>query len=80
MQPLEQQPDVMEIAKLWANDQYVSQDRLRYAVQQIKKMIAPGNDLPEGQIMWLSSLAAAMNREAARRDSLMRLRSEGITP
>lgn len=80
MQLLERQPDVMEIAKLWANDQYVSQERLRYAVERIREMIAPGNNLPEGQILWLSSLAASMNREAARRDNLTRLRAEGISP
>jgi hypothetical protein len=62
---LERDPDIMGVARRWLQKDYVSPEQLRATARDIKKLIHENVDgLPEGQVLFLSHLAGAMNQDA----------------
>jgi hypothetical protein len=61
---LEHDPYLLDVARSWLRKEHVSPDRLRASASSIKRLIHEHTDLPEGQILFLSHLAGAMNQDA----------------
>lgn len=79
MKALEQEPEILAVARRWLRRDSVTPEQLRASASKIIDVIHEHSDtLPEGQILFLSHLAGAMNQDATILENNRIRQAEGL--